>query len=142
MNSGDGIDANDVFPVKVGGHSHQNWGFTAPGIYKVALQAAGTLFEGSELIESQTVEFTFELLDGSSSISLVRNLNDSIKLRWATSLGANYQLQSRSALSGGEWGDVGELMSGTGEVMEFEVPVMTDVDSLFYRLWIVPSATP
>ena len=142
MNSGDGIDANDVFPVKVGGHSHQNWGFTAPGIYKVALQAAGTLFEGSESIESQTVEFTFELLDGSSSISLVRNLNDSIKLRWATSLGANYQLQSRSALSGGEWGDVGEVMSGTGEVMEFEVPVMTDVDSLFYRLWIVPSATP
>ena len=142
MNSGDGIDANDVFPVKVGGHSHQNWGFTAPGIYKIALQAAGTLFEGSESIESQTVEFTFELLDGSSSISLVRNLNDSIKLRWATSLGANYQLQSRSALSGGEWGDVGEVMSGTGEVMEFEVPVMTDVDSLFYRLWIVPSATP
>ena len=106
------------------------------------MQAAGTLFEGSELIESQTVEFTFELLDGSSSISLVRNLNDSIKLRWATSLGANYQLQSRSALSGGEWGDVGEVMSGTGEVMEFEVPVMADVDSLFYRLLRVPSATP
>ena len=142
MNSGDGIDTNDVFPVKVGGHSHQNWGFTAPGIYKVALQAAGTLIEGSESIESQTVEFTFELLDGSSSISLVRNLNDSIKLRWATSPGANYQLQSRSALNGGAWGDVGEVMSGTGEVMEFEVPLMTDVESLFYRLWIVPSATP
>ena len=142
MNSGDGIDESDVFPVKVGGHSHQNWGFTAPGVYKIALQAAGTLVEGSESIESHTVEFTFELLDGSSSISLVRHLNDRLKLRWATASGVNYQLQSRSALNGGEWGDVGEVMSGTGEVMEFEVPVMTDLESLFYRLWIVPLATP
>jgi surface-anchored protein len=142
MNSGDGIDESDVFPVKVGGHSHQNWGFTAPGVYKIALQAAGTLVEGSESIESHTVEFTFELLDGSSSISLVRHLNDRLKLRWATAPGVNYQLQSRSALNGGEWGDVGEVMSGTGEVMEFEVPVMTDLESLFFPLWVLPLATP
>ena len=43
FNSGDGIDEQDVFPVAVGGHAHQNWAFTAPGVYKVDVQASGTL---------------------------------------------------------------------------------------------------
>ena len=40
FNSGDGIDEQDVFPVAVGGHAHQNWAFTAPGVYKVDVQAS------------------------------------------------------------------------------------------------------
>ena len=45
FNSGDGIDEQDVFPVAVGGHAHQNWAFTAPGVYKVDVQASGTLVD-------------------------------------------------------------------------------------------------
>ncbi|MDA7618489.1 choice-of-anchor M domain-containing protein, partial [Verrucomicrobia bacterium] len=142
MNSADGIDTNDVFPVNVGGHSHQNWGFTAPGVYKVALQASGTLIDGAEAIQSQTVEFTFELLDVSSAILIARSDDGGLMLRWASMAGVNYQVQSRSALNGGDWMNQGDLIHGTGEMMELEVPVMTNVESLFYRLWMVPSETP
>ena len=33
--SADGIGSDDVFPVSVGGHAHQNWAFTAAGRYEV-----------------------------------------------------------------------------------------------------------
>jgi surface-anchored protein len=142
MSSADGIDTNDVFPVNVGGHSHQNWGFTAPGVYKVALQASGTLLDGAEATQSQKVEFTFELLDVPSAILIARSDDGGLMLRWASMPGVNYQLQSRSALNGGDWMNQGDLIPGTGEMMELEVPVMTDVESSFYRLWMVPSETP
>ncbi|NBQ26271.1 MAG: hypothetical protein EBU26_18830, partial [Verrucomicrobia bacterium] len=61
FNSGDGIDEQDVFPVAVGGHAHQNWAFTAPGVYKVDVQASGTLVGGSEAIQSEVATFTFYL---------------------------------------------------------------------------------
>ena len=38
--SADGIGSDDVFPVSVGGHAHQNWAFTAAG-REVVLQANG-----------------------------------------------------------------------------------------------------
>ena len=142
MNSADGIDTDDVFPVKVGGHSHQNWGFTAPGVYKVTLQAFGILTEGGANAQSQSVEFTFELLDSASTINIVRSDNGALILSWGTTLGTSYQLQSRSEFGAREWMNEGALIPGTGGAIEQEVSIMDEVQSLFYRIRSFPSETP
>ncbi len=67
FNSADGISASDHFPLPVGGHSHPAWGFTVPGVYRVGLQAAGTLVAGSKASASEVAVFTFEVLTGSVS---------------------------------------------------------------------------
>lgn len=142
FNTADGISQSDVFPIKVGGHSHQNWGFTQPGVYKVALQASGILAEGREDIRSKIFEFTFELQNTHSIVNIVRDESGGLILRWDSELGTSYQLQHRHALREGEWRDEGDLISGTGGIIEREVSVMNDVESLFYRLWSISSATP
>ena len=38
FDSSDGLGENDVFPMSVGGHAHQNWAFTRPGYYQISLQ--------------------------------------------------------------------------------------------------------
>ena len=63
FDSGDGIDEQDVFPVAVGGHAHQNWAFTAPGVYKVDVQASGTLVGASEAIQSEVLQPSPSILD-------------------------------------------------------------------------------
>ena len=60
----DGIDENDVYTQMTLSHAHANWGFTAEGIYKVQMQASGTLSNGTTL--STDVE-TFTFLVGSNT---------------------------------------------------------------------------
>lgn len=47
-------DDLDEFPQFVGGHSHVNWAFTAPGRYELDLQARTVLADGSEAVSSVT----------------------------------------------------------------------------------------
>ncbi|MDG1890594.1 MAG: choice-of-anchor M domain-containing protein, partial [Verrucomicrobiota bacterium] len=61
FNTGDGISESDAFPVNVGGHSHQNWGFTQPGVYRVGLQASGQLAGSGEASMNDVVLFTFDI---------------------------------------------------------------------------------
>lgn len=42
LQTADGIGAGDVVSIEAGGHSHFNWGFTAPGDYELQLQFQGT----------------------------------------------------------------------------------------------------
>ena len=98
--------------------------------------------EGAQAKQSQIVEFTFELLNVSSSLNITRGNNGNLVLSAASVPGVTYQLQSKAILGGGEWTNEGDPVSGTGEMIEFEVPVMTDVESVFYRLWINSSDTP
>lgn len=60
FNSADGIDEMDVFPVAVGGHAHQNWAFSSPGVYRITVQASGTLVGGAET-SSEPATFMFEV---------------------------------------------------------------------------------
>ena len=62
FNSADGLSESDAFPISVGGHSHQNWGFTAPGVYKVAVQASGVKVGEQDATSSEIVVFTFDIL--------------------------------------------------------------------------------
>ena len=61
FNSEDGISQSDVFPLSAGGHSHQNWGFTTPGIYRVGLTASGVLNADGQTVSSEETTFLFEV---------------------------------------------------------------------------------
>jgi surface-anchored protein len=61
FNSANGVDAADAVTVNAGAHAHRNWGFTAPGVYRVTLQAKGALAAGGE-VKSDPATFLFEVL--------------------------------------------------------------------------------
>jgi len=143
FNSGDGIDETDSFPLSVGGHSHQNWGFTSPGVYKVSLQASGTLIGETNLIQSDVVEFTFELLsEAPSMVTVSRTEDQMILIQWPSVTGLNYQLQSIPSIGDGTWVNEGDSMAGTGESIVMEAPINSDVASKFYRLVIIQNDNP
>jgi len=60
-NSSDGLDVGDVFPAAVGSHTHVNWAFTTPGVYRVGLKAAGALAAGNQTVASEAVTFVFHV---------------------------------------------------------------------------------
>ncbi len=59
LNSGNGIDSSDFFPLPAGGHSHVNWAFSAPGTYRIGLRARGTLVAGGAEVVSDVAFYTF-----------------------------------------------------------------------------------
>ncbi len=134
FNSGDGLDESDTFPVSVGGHSHQNWGFTAPGVYKIALQAAGTLATGAQSIQSEVVEFAFEIESRATELSIALGADGSLVLSWPSVNGATYQLESIPSLDGGQWAADGDPITGNGEVIERMIPAGEQAGTGFYRL--------
>lgn len=60
-NSADGLDAVDAFPAAIGSHSHLNWAFTEPGIYRIGLKASGILATGNTTISSDIETFTINV---------------------------------------------------------------------------------
>ena len=60
FDSSDGLGEDDLFPMSVGGHAHQNWAFTEPGYYQISLQASATLANGTP-ITSEEATFFFEV---------------------------------------------------------------------------------
>jgi surface-anchored protein len=58
MSSRDGVDTNDARNLSTGAHSDLNWAFTAPGLYRITLEASGTLSNGT-FVSSGAVEYTF-----------------------------------------------------------------------------------
>ncbi len=133
FNSADGIDGGDVFPVSVGGHSHQNWGFTAPGVYKVSLQASGTLAEGGVQAQSGVVDFTFEIESARGALTIAFGADGSPVLSWPTVAGTRYQLESIPAFDGREWEASGDVIVGDGQPVEVTVAVGEPGEARFYR---------
>lgn len=77
MTSSDGISGSDQRIVQVGesGHTHANWGFSAPGYYEIDFEASGTLLDGSIFTASGPVTFYFgvetQVVPEASSLSLM-----------------------------------------------------------------------
>ena len=61
QDSSDGIGTQDTIPFGIGGHDHQNWAFSAPGIYHIIFQASGVLANGNAV---ESPEFTFRFAVG------------------------------------------------------------------------------
>jgi len=65
----DGSFANDSLNVGAGGHSHFNWAFTAPGLYEVTVEAAGT--HATHGAVSGTSTIFFQVVPEPSSLMLL-----------------------------------------------------------------------
>ena len=134
FNSGDGIDEQDVFPVAVGGHAHQNWAFTAPGVYKVDVQASGTLVGASEAIQSEVATFTFYLDAAAGSLTITHAGEGQAILSWYASSGVTYQLESTRSLLGENWVSEGEPVMGAAALIERPVTLTGQDFTQFFRL--------
>ncbi len=137
FNSGDGIDEQDVFPVAVGGHAHQNWAFTAPGVYKVDVQASGTLSGASEAIRSEVATFTFHIVGAPVTVaplSMNRGSQGGLVLSWYASQGATYALETTQSLTAASWSPLGDPILGKGARVERSLPSDSLVKNQFFRL--------
>jgi surface-anchored protein len=72
MNARDGIASEDQVDLPVLGHTHQNWGFTQPGLYELEFTAAGTLVNGEPAPTSDPVRVRFELLSSDAPVEAQR----------------------------------------------------------------------
>lgn len=82
FSSADGIDSNDALDaITANFHAHYNWGFTAPGIYRMTFEYEGELLSalGGEVTSTQVV-YTFD----------VGELPAASALRYAWSLGEGW----------------------------------------------------
>lgn len=63
MSSADGIDPwQDRMELSaVSGHVHAAWAFSAPGRYRIGFSASGVLSVGGAVVESEVVEYTFDV---------------------------------------------------------------------------------
>ena len=132
FNSRDGISQSDVFPLSAGDHSHQNWGFTAPGVYRVGLQASGTLADGSQASTGEVVTFTFEILDESLSIGF--NADGRLTLRWHSQTGKQYQVQVKSGDIDADWTNRFDTLTGTGGILEQPLEIQSNNSAEFFRV--------
>lgn len=60
FNTADGLGAADAVLLAAGSHTHRNWAFTDPGIYRVTLLASGELVGGGSVVSEPTT-FLFEV---------------------------------------------------------------------------------
>jgi surface-anchored protein len=139
FNSADGVNSFDVFPVSVGGHAHQNWAFSAPGVYEVKLRAAATQASDSSEVLSEIVTLRFHLMSVQTGPDLMIELsgNDSVRLSWNSMNGTVYQLQSASDLEAGDWQDEGDSVTGTGGIVSIEQLLSSANSHRFLRLKIL-----
>jgi surface-anchored protein len=70
MNSRDGIDSGDAIILNAGAHRHANWAFSEPGLYRVDVEASGTLV-GGVFTSSGDVTYLFEVTSVPEPGSLV-----------------------------------------------------------------------
>lgn len=137
MSSADGIDAADTFaqeddldeyPQFVGGHSHVNWAFTAPGRYEVDLQARTVLANSTE-VRSAITTFYFEVL--APRISIRSSGEGAVLLTLPTRSGLTYQLETAFSLNG-SWTNTGPSFLGNGQTNEVVLP--TSGHQQYFRL--------
>ncbi|HSH16091.1 MAG TPA: choice-of-anchor M domain-containing protein, partial [Verrucomicrobiae bacterium] len=139
MNTRDGISAADSYPAPVGGHSHLNWAFSAPGEYQLTFKAAGTLVAGNQEIESGEVTLTFIVQENGPSLTAVSvNNGTALRIGWSSKAGFSYQLQSRTSLTAGGWGDEGEPIDGDGTPKSVDTAITTDPLKVFQVIEVQP----
>jgi surface-anchored protein len=133
MNSGDGITVADRRTIPASSHEDLYWAFTAPGVYRVKLQASGTLIAGNQLVETDEIDVYFEVIAASSTLAVSRINPNEMRVSLSTQEGLVYQLQSSPTLGpDAVWSDVGTTFIGTGRSKEITVPTLGG--AAFFRL--------
>lgn len=130
-NSHDGFGTNDTRTIITGGHEDMNWAFTAPGYYRVTIEASGTLADGNRFTQSGEATYHFEVIGINWQLTLRQASPTTLSLNVPTEDGILYQLQSAANVTG-PWSDVAQPFIGTGRPKQFSVPI-TD-GAAFFRL--------
>jgi surface-anchored protein len=131
----DGVSDEDHRDLMAGDHYHMNWAFTAPGVYTLGFQASGALAASGTVQSTAITPFTFHVIDDQPpAISITRVDPDSITLVWLSDPTASYQVRSRPSLVEGDWQDEGPVLTGTGSILTFQIPIARHVSSLFVRV--------
>ena len=104
-----GIDSTDQFNELTGGHDHYNWGFTAPGVYKVMVEAQAThdadATHANPYLVTGSDVFTF-LVGSQTGIPVPGDVNyDGIVNGLDISLVASHWLQTGNLIAGDANGD-------------------------------------
>ena len=120
MNSGDGIDTNDVKSIVTGSHEDFAWAFSAPGYYRVNFEACGTLVAGNEFSTSGDVTYFFEVIPVETRFAINRS-GGNATISFVTQDGLTYQLESAPTVTG-PWTDEGAAFLGTGREKNITVP--------------------
>ncbi len=134
LNSADGIDGSDVYPVTAGSHVHMNFSFTAPGIYVVTLEARGVLMDGQPTSPGPR-DYTFVVLSPevpADALDVVGHEDGNLLLRVLGQQGVGYRLQRRALATSGEWLAEGGPLIGTG--LAQEVRVSLSGEASYFRL--------
>ncbi|MCI0540637.1 MAG: choice-of-anchor M domain-containing protein [Verrucomicrobiales bacterium] len=132
-NSRDGFTASDAKTIVAGGHEDMNWAFTAPGYYRVTIEANGTLVAGNKALSSGDVTYHFEVIIIEPRLSLTHNDAATLALTVTTEDAIVYQLQSAASVNG-PWSNVGQPFIGTGRHKQFTVPIAGNAAG-FYRIF-------
>jgi surface-anchored protein len=119
LDSRDGITEADVLPLSAGSHSHLNWAFTEPGLYRIRLEGRATL-AATGAVMTTVADFQFEVVGASPTLTWVRSGNGVIQLSFRTEEGVSYQLETAPAPSG-PWVASGQTFVGTGRTKELTV---------------------
>lgn len=136
----DGLNAEDVIPLKTGEHLHYNIGFTEPGRYTLFLQPAGQLLNQQTVSSADSFELLFEAIAPETTsnhppfeIHLTHGEEDTFLIQWKSEKEQAYQLQTRSSFDSSTWLDEGSIIEGTGEIMQHSLEPVSETMH-FYRL--------
>ncbi len=121
MNSTDGITEEDHIQLATGGHAHANWAFSAPGQYRITLQASATLAADGQPTTSDAAEYLFTVSD-QPVLTITPKDNATFSVSWMSLPGHNYQLQTLLNLGDNSWINLAENpITGTGRLLSFDV---------------------
>ncbi len=140
MNSRDGIDANDTRSLAAGGHTHVNWAFSAPGKYRIGLQATGVLATSGQSTTSEVGEYLFDVGEAPRLTLAKEAGHDHLHLEWLSETNARYQIQYRTEVDSGNWTNLGSPIPGTGGVLEEHIE--PESTRQFYRLLVDYGPSP
>jgi len=130
-NSADGINAADVRILSAGGHEHVNWAFTAPGIYRITLEATGTLVDGNQAVSSGEVSYFIEVVPIETEVFVGLQTPELLTVSFVTQDGLMYQLETAASLEG-PWTEIGEPFEGNGLAKHLSVAISGQAG--FFRL--------
>jgi surface-anchored protein len=118
FNSRDGLGASDFRTLTAGGHTHVNWAFTAPGRYRIGLQASGVLTTNHETTTSEVVTYLFDVGELPRLTLAAAAGDNNVHLQWLSETNASYQIQYRLNDNSGAWTNLGSPIAGTGSVIQ------------------------
>lgn len=131
----DGVEEEDVIePINTSSHTHYNWVFTRPGIYRLEMEAYGRLAETLEIVTERRT-FTFEVEDAAAPLLGIKRVDSGLRLEWESSGFDTYRVESMALAGSGSWTEEAVLTPPAGPAHYL---ASMEGERVLYRLRIEP----